>query len=239
MVSVPKNILVVDDDDDVRTIISAVMASADYDVREASGGEEALAAIGAKEPDLVLLDYMMPGLSGLEVCQKIRALPGGSFIPVIILTARTELQDKIAGLASGADDYVTKPFQHEELLARVRAHLRIRDLSRSLQQKNLELERAQDTIIEHERKLALLQFAGSAAHQIGQPLSAIILNCHLLESLPKDDPKFSKSLSSIKSDAKRINEIVMTLRNTDKARVEEYHKGEKILSVDPSNKGDG
>jgi two-component system NtrC family sensor kinase len=226
-----KNILVVDDDDDVRTIISAVMASADYDVREASSGVDALSIITEREPDLILLDYMMPGLSGLEVCQKLRQLPGGSFIPVIMLTARTELHDKLAGLASGADDYVTKPFQHEELLARVRAHLRIRELSRSLQQKNVELERAQDTIIEHERKLALLQFAGSAAHQIGQPLSAIILHCHLLESLPKEDVKFLKALAGIKSDAKRINEIVMTLRNADKVGVEEYHKGEKILTV--------
>lgn len=227
----PKNILVVDDDDDVRTIISAVMASGEYDVREARDGEEALRCIAEREPDLVLLDYMMPGLSGIEVCQKIRKLPGGIFIPVIILTARTELHDKLAGLASGADDYVTKPFQHEELLARVRAHLRIRELSRSLQQKNVELENAQDTIIEHERKLALLQFAGSAAHQIGQPLSAIILNCHLLESLPKDDVKFLKALNGIKADAKRINEIVLTLRNADKVGVEEYHKGEKILKV--------
>ncbi len=224
-------ILVVDDDPDIRAILAAVMASADYNVKEAASGEEALALIRAEEPELILLDFMMPGLSGPDVCKRLRASKDTELIPVIMLTARTELQDKVEGLAAGADDYVTKPFQHEELLARVRAHLRIRELNKVLQRKNSELASAQDTIIEHERRLALLQFAGSAAHQIGQPLSAIILNCHLLDSVEKGDAKFTKALAAIRSDAKRIDEIVKMLKQADKAEVEHYHKDQKIIKL--------
>src|SRR5262249_22662350 len=93
-------------------------------VAEARDGEEALIVAAERNPDLVLLDWMLPLLSGIEVCRRLRRLPSARNTPIIMLTARGEEGDKIRGLNSGADDYVTKPFSPSELVARVRAVLR-------------------------------------------------------------------------------------------------------------------
>jgi two-component system response regulator MprA len=115
-------ILVADDDPAVRESLRRSLSFNGYDVTLASDGAEALAAAGDPAPDLVLLDVNMPGMDGLEVCRRIRA--SGSDIPVLILTARVEVGDRVLGLDAGADDYLPKPFALEELLARIRALLR-------------------------------------------------------------------------------------------------------------------
>ena len=114
-------ILVVDDDPQIRRVMKATLVGHSYEVIEARSGEEALQALAREAPNLVLLDMNMPGMGGLDTCRSIRA---GSDIPVIILTVRGGEKDKVAALDAGADDYVTKPFGIEELLARIRAALR-------------------------------------------------------------------------------------------------------------------
>lgn len=114
-------ILVVDDDPQIRRVMKATLVAHHYEVVEARTGEAALETIPQEMPSLVLLDMNMPGMDGLETCRAIR---GGSEIPVIILSVRNSEQDKVAALDAGADDYVTKPFGIEELLARIRAALR-------------------------------------------------------------------------------------------------------------------
>ncbi|HUB34260.1 MAG TPA: response regulator transcription factor [Bryobacteraceae bacterium] len=114
-------ILVVDDDPQIRRVMKATLVSHHYEVVEARTGEEALEAVPQELPNLVLLDMNMPGMDGLETCRTLRA---GSEIPVIILSVRNTERDKVAALDAGADDYVTKPFGIEELLARIRAALR-------------------------------------------------------------------------------------------------------------------
>ncbi|MFN8524148.1 MAG: response regulator transcription factor [Chloroflexota bacterium] len=112
------NILVVDDDRDIADIIGYSLRKEGHRPQLVHSGEEALAAVARSEPDLVLLDVMLPGLSGFDVCRRLRER---SQIPVILLTARGEEADRVWGLDLGADDYITKPFSHRELLARVRA----------------------------------------------------------------------------------------------------------------------
>jgi two-component system, OmpR family, KDP operon response regulator KdpE len=112
---------VVDDDPQIRRVMKATLVGHGYEVTEARTGEEALESLSAEMPNLVLLDMNMPGISGLETCRAIR---GSSDIPVIILSVRNTEKDKVAALDAGADDYVTKPFGIEELLARIRAALR-------------------------------------------------------------------------------------------------------------------
>jgi len=114
-------ILVVDDDPQIRRVMKATLVGHNYEVVEARTGEDALETIPKESPNLILRDMNMPGISGLETCRAIRA---GSDTPVIILSVRNTEKDKVAALDAGADDYVTKPFGIEELLARIRAALR-------------------------------------------------------------------------------------------------------------------
>lgn len=114
-------ILVVDDDQALAEMLGIVLRKEDLDVAHCADGGRALAMFRDYRPDLVLLDVMLPTINGVEVCRQLRAESG---VPIVMLTARTDSQDVVAGLEAGADDYVVKPFKPQELLARVRARLR-------------------------------------------------------------------------------------------------------------------
>lgn len=116
-------ILVVDDDPEILSLIKRGLAYEGYMVDTAANGPDALAKAREKEPDLVILDIMMPGIDGIEVSKRLRQ---GSDVPILMLTAKGTVADRVAGLESGADDYLVKPFAFDELLARVRALLRRR-----------------------------------------------------------------------------------------------------------------
>jgi two-component system response regulator MprA len=115
-------ILVVDDDRAVRDALGRVLTLAGYEVQAAQGGAEAIEAVVRAVPDAVVLDVGMPDVDGLEVCRRLRML--GNRVPILMLTARVEISDRVAGLDAGADDYLVKPFDNEELKARLRALLR-------------------------------------------------------------------------------------------------------------------
>lgn len=223
-------ILVADDDPDILSIISNALEVEGYQVVVARDGKEALEKCQQQMPDLALLDYMMPNLSGPEVCQWIKK-NSQSLVPVIIVTARTDLKDKVETLAAGADDYITKPFNYKELLARVSAQLRVRELNIALHEKNIQLQEMQQRLIEKERQILALQLGGTAAHQLGQPLSAIMLNCHLIEVLHSSDDRYKSALSAIKNDSKRMAELIEKLRNIDASQQSEYFKDTKILDL--------
>jgi two-component system, OmpR family, phosphate regulon response regulator PhoB len=117
-------VLVVEDEAAIATMLRYNLEKQGYRVAEASDGQEALTRIQEQPPDIVLLDWMLPLMSGIEVCRQIRRKPSTRDLPVIMVTARTEDQDAVRGLNTGADDYITKPFTIESLLARMRALLR-------------------------------------------------------------------------------------------------------------------
>jgi len=117
-------VLVVEDDRDIGELVGLYLRRAGFDVDLVASGTEALASLNERSPDLIVLDLMLPHLSGTEVCRIVRANPRTAAIPLIMLTARTEEADRIAGLELGADDYVAKPFSPGELVARVKAVLR-------------------------------------------------------------------------------------------------------------------
>jgi two-component system KDP operon response regulator KdpE len=114
-------ILVVDDEPQIRRVMRATLSAQGYTILEAANGDAALEQFRRERPDLILLDMNMPGMDGLEACRQIRAT---SSVPIIVLTVRSSEKDKVHSLDAGADDYVTKPFGMEELLARIRAALR-------------------------------------------------------------------------------------------------------------------
>jgi two-component system, OmpR family, response regulator MprA len=118
----PMKILVVDDERAVRDSLRRALELEGYEIELAGDGREALAVLEQSQPDMLILDVLMPGVDGLEVCRRLRR--AGNRLPVLMLTARDAVENRVAGLDAGADDYVTKPFALEELLARVRALLR-------------------------------------------------------------------------------------------------------------------
>lgn len=116
-----QRMLIIEDDPDTQQMLTMILRSEGYDVLTAGNGPLGLELLRKMGPDLVLLDWMLPGMEGIDVCRKAREF---SSVPIIMLTAKTAASDRVAGLDTGADDYLAKPFEPEELLARIRAHLR-------------------------------------------------------------------------------------------------------------------
>jgi len=117
-------ILVVDDEEDIRELVRLNLTKEGYEILDCDSGEQALSLSRGKQPDLVVLDLMLPGIDGIEVCRRLKADPKTAAIPVVILTAKGEEADVVAGLEVGAEDYVVKPFSGKVLAARVRRLLR-------------------------------------------------------------------------------------------------------------------
>lgn len=118
------SVLLVEDEEDIVTMLRYNLEREGFAVRATGDGEEALAMVAEAPPDVAILDWMLPSVSGLEICRSLRRSPATRSLPVIMLTARAEEEDRVRGLDSGADDYVPKPFSPSELVARVRAVLR-------------------------------------------------------------------------------------------------------------------
>lgn len=133
----PLKILIVDDEKDIMDLVAYNLEKEGYETLKALDGEKALQLVRTKTPDLVVLDLMLPGIQGLEVCKRIRKVPETAAIPIIMLTAKGEEIDKVLGLEVGADDYITKPFSVKELLARVKAVLRRSEARRAADQEEV------------------------------------------------------------------------------------------------------
>ncbi len=134
-----KNILIVDDTLDNLRLLSKILLDNGYKVRAVSNGTKALATIKKEPPDLILLDIMMPEMNGLEVCGRLKSKKGTDHIPVIFLSALHKVEDKINAFKAGGVDYISKPFQLEEVLVRINTHLTICELQNQLELKNNQL----------------------------------------------------------------------------------------------------
>jgi signal transduction histidine kinase len=194
------NIVVVDDTPDNLRLLGNILRKEGYKVRLIPNGELALSGIELLRPDLILLDIMMPEMNGYEVCQNLKAKEHSRDVPVIFISAIDEVSDKVKAFEAGGVDYITKPFQVQEVLARVETHLKIHFLQNNLLQKNQELEvtleqlkATQNQLVQSEKMAALGQLVAGIAHEINTPLGAIrssIENItaffnHNLEHLPE------------------------------------------------------
>jgi len=223
-----KRILIVDDNpDNIEVLKYKLERSARFELQilEALSGEAAI-EIATKEPlDLVLLDVMMPHLDGFEVCRRIKALKGEAFLPVIMVTAREDLDSKIEGFESGADDYIPKPFDLQELEARIKSMLRIKELQD-------ELLRTTQRLVDAERLAAIGEVAASVNHEINNPLCAIMLNAQLLQEEISSDPDGARARAAkIEENVERIQAITQRIQELKDSGTTDYVSGEKMLDL--------
>ena len=195
MISRP-TILTVDDSSDILAMISGLLKDR-YRVKVANSGEKALTVISSSPPDLILLDIMMPGMGGYEVCERLKADPATRDIPIIFLTAKCESEDEIRGFELGAVDYITKPISPSKLLARVKTHLTLKAAADFLRDKNeyLEQQVAERTrevqAIQDVTILTIASLAETRDNETGKHIRRTQIYIKMLADKLRDNPRFS------------------------------------------------
>ncbi len=217
--STPARILVVDDLAEIRDLLQDYREDEGHQVLTAKDGQEALAAVAAHQPDLILLDVMMPGTDGYEVCRRLKSNEETAFIPIVMLTALQELEHRLQGIEVGADEYLTKPFRRMELLTRVRSLLRVKALhdqvaayNRLLEQRVAErtaaLERALADLREMDRLKS--EFLSNISHELRTPLTPIMgyLPALLREEFGTFRPEQRRVLAHISESVNRLHRLI-------------------------------
>ena len=189
-----ETILIVDDTPANLGVLVDTLSAAGYSLMVAEDGEEALAQTAQTAPDLILLDVMMPGLNGFETCRRLKAQPVTADTPVLFMTALNETADKVRAFAAGVVDYITKPIEHEEALARVRTHLALRRLRREL-------------AVELALKERFMRFAG---HDLRNPVSLILIATELARRNVNDPAAVAEQLGCIGESVAQIRRIIDT-----------------------------
>ena len=220
-------ILVVDDDPMAVELLEMRLSEHGYEVTTASNAGEGLLAERKVRHHLILLDVVLPDMSGFEACRKINEINKDRYVPVILLTSMDDVDSKVKGLEYGAYDYVTKPFDSQELLARVRAALRTKRLYD-------ELKTMREKLTEAERLAALGEMAITLNHEINNPLQAILLAAdNMLSDLARGN--ISKDdIEIVLENCNRINEVLKQITNIKRIRSEPYVGGLDMLDLDES-----
>ncbi|MGF1498190.1 MAG: response regulator [Elainellaceae cyanobacterium] len=191
----PPRILVVDDDPSAFQVVRALLAQADYSLSYAETGQQALDTLESVHPDLILLDLMMPGLDGLEVCRRIKTNPHWEHLPIIVVTALDTKEDLARSLEAGADDFITKPLDGLELRSRVRSMLRIK---------------RQYDVLQATLKLRE-DMSNMVVHDLRNPVAAILLSSQLVLAQEQPQGRVLQRLEMIQSAAKSLNSRINDL----------------------------
>ncbi|BAY65488.1 two-component hybrid sensor and regulator [Calothrix brevissima NIES-22] len=222
----PMHILVVDDNPNNLKVLAEAILGCGWKALMATDGESAIEQTEYAHPDLILLDVMMPGIDGFETCRRLKANPHTQNTPIIFMTALADATDKVKGLEIGAVDYITKPFQQEEVIARLKLHLKISHLTRTLEQRVQErtaqltksvqdLQQTQLQLVQSEKMSTLGQLVAGIGHEINNPVGFLSGNCsHITqymndllrlinlyqEKLPDPDPDIDDLVEEIDLD---------------------------------------
>lgn len=212
-------VLIAEDEFVSRTILEAILTKWGFEVVVTNDGESALAAM--KEPDapqLALLDWMMPGLDGLAVCQALRKLKRRDTVYLILLTSKSERGDMVQGLEAGADDYIVKPYNKEELHARVQVGRRIITIQNELR--------------EWEKLQGVLEMAGAVCHELNQPLQSISGYSELLLlDMNEDDTKY-QTLQKIKIQVDRVAQLTRKIMKITRYQSKPYAGESRIIDIE-------
>ncbi|MGE5399242.1 MAG: response regulator [Ignavibacteriales bacterium] len=212
-------ILIVEDEEDTRFILERLLTKNNYEVKTANNGSEALQALETYTPKVVVADWTMPVMDGIELCNIIKKDDKFKLIYFILLTARASLKDRVTGLDIGADDFLVKPIENQELLARIRSGIRIHNLQNELKS------------IEHNK--ALVEMACTIGHQINNPLSSLIMSLKNLESELEaaKKQKLDEDFYVINESIERIKKFVQALINLENPEIVNYTPDSKMLRI--------
>ncbi len=207
-------ILVVDDAPSVLNMIKDILIKSGYNVETASSGEDALDILQMFKPDMILLDIMMRGIDGYEVCRRIRADNTTGLIKIIMVSSCSMLKERLMGYEVGADDYIIKPFKDEELIAKVRVFMRLKSAEDQLRELNKTLNEQirvrTDQLIEAEKMAAIGRYSAGIVHNLNNPLQVIMGNAQLLAMNNPDD----RRIMSLRKAAVQMKKIIGTILST-------------------------
>jgi len=211
-------ILIAEDNDISRRILEAVLVKWSYEVTSASDGNEAWEKLQEKDaPRLMVLDWMMPGINGVEICRRMRQIDVVEPMYIILLTARDNKNDIVEGLRAGADDYIAKPFDKDELRARIDVGRRVVEL--------------QEALLEKEKLQVIFEMTGTICHELSQPMQAISGNSELILMDIQEDNPFYRNIKTIKDQVDRMGNITRKLKTITRYKTKDYIKG-KIIDID-------
>jgi len=212
-------VLIAEDDVTSSTILNAILTRWGYEVMATADGESALAAMLQPEaPQLALLDWIMPGMDGPAVCQELKKLKCGDPVYLILLTSKSERRDIVLGLEAGADDFISKPYDNDELHARLLVGKRIITLQNELR--------------EREKLQGVLEMAGAVCHEMNQPLQCISGYSELLlMDMDEADKKF-QILKKIKSQVDRVGELTRKIMNITHYQTKPYLSQRRIIDIE-------
>jgi len=221
-------ILVADDDEAMRDLVEAVLKSAGHDVVTAADGLEAWAAFERESPELLVLDWQMPGLSGVDLCEKVRRTPTGQHTFILMATARGATDDLRRVLAAGANDYLMKPVLPEALATRItiaERHMAV----------DLERRQAVDALQRAQWLAGIGETAIAIQHEVNNPLTALLGNVALLEDNTMTAAERSQCLRTIAEQAVRIGAVVRRLSTLRDPRSVEYIRGSRMIDLSEKN----
>lgn len=175
-----KKILVVEDDSSIHSILEEMLKQENYDVLNAYSGTEAMMLLEKENPDLILLDLMLPGLNGEEIIKK------NNHIPIIVLSAKISKEDKVECLLDGANDYITKPFEKDELLARIKVQLRLNKEKKELTYKDLKLLNDNHTLLVGTKEVSLTKTEYAILKQLLLNINQVVTKTKLLDLISMD-----------------------------------------------------